>query len=85
MEWPPTTAFKFQSVTQTKQTMPMHQKMMAYDRVLSHLNNARLAQTAFPLIFQFKAVASETPQGSSSIGQVRYKNSTLTSAPLIPP
>ncbi|KAG9050577.1 hypothetical protein FS837_004435 [Tulasnella sp. UAMH 9824] len=57
------------SVTQTKQTMPMHQKMMAYDRVLSHLNNARLAQTAFPLIFQFKAVASETPQGSSSIGQ----------------
>ncbi|KAG8989623.1 hypothetical protein FRB90_002154 [Tulasnella sp. 427] len=43
--------------------------MMAYDRVLSHLNNARLAQTAFPLIFQFKGVALETPQGSSSLGQ----------------
>lgn len=61
--------------------MPMHQKMMAYDRVLSHLNNARLAQTAFPLIFQFKTVASETPQGTSALGQVRHQLYTSTLVP----
>ncbi|KAG8906220.1 hypothetical protein FRB99_007366 [Tulasnella sp. 403] len=50
--------------SQMRQSMPMHQKMMVYDRVLTQLNTARLAQTAFPLISQFKTAAMDTPHAS---------------------
>ncbi|KAG8959138.1 hypothetical protein FRC03_008401 [Tulasnella sp. 419] len=50
---------------QPKQSMSMHSKMMAYDRVIVQLNAARLAHTSNPLIFNLIEAAKSTTQTST--------------------